>query len=92
MTNNCEYCKEYNKNHVDGDEIASILSTLNPEVRAKLSIFIQQVANEHFFHTTHAVNRVKQICESCGERAYRLLEDDGDRYYYICDNPKCPVY
>ena len=88
--NPCEYCIEYNKTHVDAHDILSILDKLEVEDKAKLAAFIHQVANEHFFHSTHAVAKIDQICRHCGE--WKAKEDDGDRYYYTCDNNKCSAF
>ena len=90
MTNNCEYCEKSHKTHVDGSDIFSVIDKLDITDRAKLVTFINQVENQYNFHTTLALEKLKQICTDCGE--WKAKEDDDDRYYYVCDNNKCSAF
>lgn len=87
--NPCEYCEKNDKVHVESLLIDTILSQLQPQQRAIIAEFIQY-SQDDAYHTTLALERIKQVCTSCGE--WKAKEDDGDRYYYTCDNNKCSAF
>ena len=83
----CCYCSDYGKIHVDGADIMRVIDELSNEKRAIVVNFIAQIQNPNTYHTTHAEDLVKRVCQYCGEDKER--EDDGDRYYWICENNTC---
>ena len=87
MTIDCEYCEKNGKLHVDAGKIMKVIDELSNEKRAIVVAFIKQVENPFAFHTTHALDVVHRVCEFCGEDKER--EDDGDRYYWICNTRNC---
>ncbi len=87
MTVPCNYCETNSKKHIDAGKIMGVIDELPVEQRAIIVAFIKQVEQPYMFHVAHALDVVYRVCEFCGEDKER--EDDGDRYYWICNTRNC---